>query len=343
MRYPWANPALLLLLSVQIVTGLGGLLRGSQASSWVFWLHGLVAYAIALLLFWKGAVVLQTIRRSPALTAARLGFLVLTVLLLATLATGFAWSYGGPYFFAGFSLLTLHGFLAMGLVGLLAWHTLAKRFVWRMPSARNRRAALRLAGITVAGAALWRLAKPVKAALALPGAERRFTGSYETGSFSGVFPYVSWLFDNPAPIDVSTWRLHVGGAVAQPLTLTFAELIQLADTTRTVTLDCTGGWYSHQEWRGVPVGRLLARTGINERARSITVTAISGYYRRFSLAEAGDYLLVTHVAGQPLGHGHGAPLRLVAPGRRGFEWVKWVTTLWIDQRSPHWQPPLPLQ
>ena len=35
-------------------------------------------------------------------------------------------------------------------------------------------------------------------------------------------------------------------------------------------------------------------------------------------------LLATHVGDEPLSPGHGAPVRLVAPGRRGFQWVKWI-------------------
>ena len=35
-------------------------------------------------------------------------------------------------------------------------------------------------------------------------------------------------------------------------------------------------------------------------------------------------LLATHVGGEPISPGHGAPVRLVAPNRRGFQWVKWV-------------------
>jgi DMSO/TMAO reductase YedYZ molybdopterin-dependent catalytic subunit len=33
------------------------------------------------------------------------------------------------------------------------------------------------------------------------------------------------------------------------------------------------------------------------------------------------------VGGEPLTHEHGAPARLVALGRRGFEWVKWVVRI----------------
>ena len=42
---------------------------------------------------------------------------------------------------------------------------------------------------------------------------------------------------------------------------------------------------------------------------------------------ARGFLLATHVGDAPLAHGHGAPARLVAPDRRGFQWVKWVTQI----------------
>ncbi len=38
-------------------------------------------------------------------------------------------------------------------------------------------------------------------------------------------------------------------------------------------------------------------------------------------------LLATHIDEDPLSYEHGFPLRLVAPGRRGFEWVKWITRI----------------
>jgi DMSO/TMAO reductase YedYZ molybdopterin-dependent catalytic subunit len=41
-------------------------------------------------------------------------------------------------------------------------------------------------------------------------------------------------------------------------------------------------------------------------------------------------LLATEVAGQPLPVGNGAPCRLVAPDRRGLEWVKWVTEVEVS-------------
>jgi DMSO/TMAO reductase YedYZ molybdopterin-dependent catalytic subunit len=223
------------------------------------------------------------------------------------------------------------------------WHILARRFVFRIPAARNRRAFLRLGGISLGGLILWRIDRPIQAVLEWPGTARRFTGSYETGSFTGIFPQVSWLFDFPQPIDREGWRLAIEGAVAQPLTFTYAELASMATTSLEATLDCTGGWYTHQEWRGIPLAGLIDRAGLQPTARSVTVEAVSGYRRRVSLEEIHACLLATHVAGQPLNHGHGAPLRLVVPGQRGFAWVKWVTRIQVNETSAYWQSPLPLQ
>jgi DMSO/TMAO reductase YedYZ molybdopterin-dependent catalytic subunit len=63
----------------------------------------------------------------------------------------------------------------------------------------------------------------------------------------------------------------------------------------------------------------------------------------FPHADAGDLFLAVGYGGVPLGRGHGAPVRLVAPGRRGPWWVKWVTSVQLDER-PWWlQTPFPLE
>jgi len=49
------------------------------------------------------------------------------------------------------------------------------------------------------------------------------------------------------------------------------------------------------------------------------------------------------MAGVALAPGHGAPARLVAPGRRGFWWVKWVASIETVTGSDWWQSPFPLQ
>jgi DMSO/TMAO reductase YedYZ molybdopterin-dependent catalytic subunit len=82
---------------------------------------------------------------------------------------------------------------------------------------------------------------------------------------------------------------------------------------------------------------------VSAGAGSVTVRSVTGYYRRFSLDEADSYILATRVGSETMSHSHGYPLRLVAPGKRGFEWVKWVVAIEVNDTSKWWQPPLPLQ
>jgi DMSO/TMAO reductase YedYZ molybdopterin-dependent catalytic subunit len=52
--------------------------------------------------------------------------------------------------------------------------------------------------------------------------------------------------------------------------------------------------------------------------------------------------VATRVGGAPLSVGHGFPARLVAPGRRGFWWVKWVDRIELRSTPWWWQPPFPV-
>lgn len=267
----------------------------------------------------------------------------LITLLLTTLATGLLWTFAGRILIGGYSLITIHVVLALGVLSLLPWHVVGKRWVFNNKNAMSRRTFLQAGGMAVGGAALYLLAGRVMSLFALPGARRRFTGSYETGSYSFEFPVVTWLFDYPAPVDLQGWRLTIDGAVENPLALSYDQLSRLANDTTVGLIDCTGGWYARQEWQGINVGALLQKAGMKAGARSVSFEAVSGYGRRFAVEESLGFLLALQVAGMELNHPHGFPVRLVAPGHRGFEWVKWLARIRVNETSRLWQPPVPLQ
>ncbi len=161
----------------------------------------------------------------------------------------------------------------------------------------------------------------------LPGASERFTGSRESNSYAGnVFPTSSWVADQPRPLDAQVWRLSLGGAVTTPRDFSYDELAAVGDTLE-ATLDCTGGFYSTQLWRGIRIGRLLDHAALRTDARYVSFISVTSYRWSLPLEEARKALLATHINEEPLSHEHGFPLRLVAPGHRGFEWVKWITRI----------------
>jgi DMSO/TMAO reductase YedYZ molybdopterin-dependent catalytic subunit len=343
MRFPWANTVLLLLVSLQIVTGYFGFTSGEKREAWLLWLHGIGAYAIVALLLWKAAIVLDVYRRRRPWNLRRVAFAIMAGLLIITLLTGLLWTFYGPQYFLGFSYVTIHIFLAVIFIVLIGWHFINYRWILNVSEARDRRAFLRTATLGAIGLVAWQAIDFTKRRLALPGAQRRFTGSYESASFSPNFPQVSWINDNPAPINPEQWVLEIRGEVEQPLILNYKQLIDLPNITAEVILDCTGGWYSRQSWRGIPLISILELVKPNSKAQSITFESITGYKRRFWLRESADFLLATQVAGDVLSHGHGFPVRLVVPGERGVYWVKWLTGLTVHRGSKYWQTPLPIE
>lgn len=343
MRFPWANTLLLLLILLQAVSGYFGFTAGRPPERWLLWLHGIGAYAIVILLFWKGAIILNVFGRGKRWTVQRLAFLVMLGLLLITLFSGLWWTFYGPKYLLGFSVISLHIYLAVWLFALVVWHVIAYRWILKRPRSRDRRAFLSASIVGVAGVALWALSRQAKNLLTLPGAGRRFTGSFERASFSPNFPVVSWINDSSEPIELKDWRLTVEGVVHRPLSLDYIQLKHLASDNRQAILDCTGGWFTEQQWYGVPLTAVLALAQPDPGCQSIRFESITGYARRFDIERTSDMLLATHVAGEILSHGHGFPARLVIPGERGYQWVKWLKRIQLNTSSHLLQPPLPLQ
>ena len=341
MRFPWANTLLLALIAAELVSGFFGLVSGSPDEAVFILTHRIAGWGIIVVLAWKTVNVLGSLRWHRN-TTPRTASIVLAAALVATLALGFIWSFVGPVSFWLFSGVSWHIYVGGALVPILIWHALHYTRGVPLRFWADRRTFLRFAGLAIIGAALWRAGEVAASAGGLSGASRRFTGSYEAGSFTGnAFPLTSWLNDNPKRISADEWQLAVGGAVNTPLTFGYKEIT--SDSEITATLDCTGGWHSTQVWRGMPLAALLRKAQPAEDAASVTVRSVTGYYRRFSMAEADGYIVATLVGDKTLSHGHGFPARLVAPDKRGFEWVKWITDIEVNRTGKWLQPPLPLQ
>ena len=340
--------ALLLLLTLELVTGLGSFLVGEQDGRWLFLLHRAGGIALVVLLVWKVGIAASSYRRRGF--GIGTGFsTVFGVLLLGSLATGLLWvTVGLPRIqvpvVGSWTVLSLHVALSLLLIPFFVVH-LGLR--WPRPSRADlfgRRAVLRTLGLLAVGLVFWR-AQEVLGALAAPsGSSRRFTGSREEASFSGnLHPLTNWLSDPYPQVDPTRWRLRIRGEVQRESDLSYEEVLTLGGTLREATLDCTGGWYTVQRWSGVPVATLLEQAGLEDGAHSLLLRSTTGYARRFSLDEADGLLLATHVGGETLSAEHGFPLRLVAPGHRGYDWVKWISEVEVS-RDPGWlESPLPLQ
>ena len=329
------NALILVLFCVLGITGLYGLVWPFPSS--LFEIHRIAGWALIVLIPWKGAITLRSLSRGLSRRFERSVMLLVSILLtIATvtvliLVLMWTWQVGpyyvwiGPYAYSG---IGWHWGIALGLAPLFIIHVWQR---WPRPKKvdfAGRRQALKLMGFGTAALVTWSAAEALAKVMENGGAQRRFTGSREEGSFAGnAHPITTAPDEGKIKLDTDTWILQVTGAVAAPIKLGYSEVLALSTSEVTATLDCTGGWYTVQTWRGISITQLLHRAEIRPEAVGIILRGVADYTAPFTLAQAEEILLATHVTGEILNHSHGFPLRAVVPSRRGWHWVKWLTEI----------------
>lgn len=135
------------------------------------------------------------------------------------------------------------------------------------------------------------------------------------------------LTDNP--VELERWRLTIGGSVARPLSFSLDQIKAMPSIEHDVLLICPGVFAFFAHWKGVSLHALLQQAGVSPQTTHVDIIGPSGNYakvERFPLEQARTekVFLAYGVNGVPLPKKHGFPLRLVAEGEVGSQWIKFV-------------------
>jgi DMSO/TMAO reductase YedYZ molybdopterin-dependent catalytic subunit len=130
-------------------------------------------------------------------------------------------------------------------------------------------------------------------------------------------------------IDLQRYRLEITGLVERPRSFSYPELKELPRQERLVTVDCVEGWSVKALWEGIPLRELFALVKPKPEANTVIFHAQDGYTTSLPL----DYLLERNIIiadrinGLPLPPALGAPFILVAEGKWGYKWARWITKI----------------
>jgi DMSO/TMAO reductase YedYZ molybdopterin-dependent catalytic subunit len=128
--------------------------------------------------------------------------------------------------------------------------------------------------------------------------------------------------------DPAKWTLSIGGLVARPIVITYADVRALPHVHQVSTFHCVTGWtVANVHWGGVRLADVISPAGPLESAHAIQFISAEYPYQDYLTIEQAslpDVILADEMDGRPLTRPHGAPLRLVIPEMYGYKGVKWI-------------------
>ncbi len=118
------------------------------------------------------------------------------------------------------------------------------------------------------------------------------------------------------PFDEREWSFKVWGEVENPITLSWAQFLELPKTRTVSDFHCVTAWSKMDaRWGGVLMIDLLTLVRPKPAANFIIQHCAEEYTTNTSLLEAStpDALLAYELDGAPLPLEHGGPMRMVIP------------------------------
>ncbi|TFH37153.1 MAG: oxidoreductase, partial [Dehalococcoidia bacterium] len=130
-----------------------------------------------------------------------------------------------------------------------------------------------------------------------------------------------------------TYTLSLTGLVGSETALSYDQVVGEFEThKRVATLDCEEGWGVTLLWEGVLVRDLLDHAGILPDAKIVIFRSVDGYSTSLLLdyLYENDIMLAHKMNEVVLPAELGFPFQVVAEGKWGYKWIKWVDEIEVS-------------
>jgi DMSO/TMAO reductase YedYZ molybdopterin-dependent catalytic subunit len=169
----------------------------------------------------------------------------------------------------------------------------------------------------------------------LPAVEIR---SYQGKDLSSVNDFRENSIKGPQHVNITDYRLNVGGLVKTPTVLTYDQVLgKYPHYSKVVTLHCVEGWDATIFWEGVQVRDIVRDAGVDPRATTIIFTAHDGYTTSFPVEYImdNDILMAYRMNNVTMPAERGYPFQLVAEDKWGYKWIKWIERIELSDNSAY--------
>lgn len=143
-------------------------------------------------------------------------------------------------------------------------------------------------------------------------------------------------------VDVSRWRLRIGGEVNSPKTYTYEELLEMSDTSYVSDFHCVTGWsVKNVMWEGVSLRRLVGEVRPSGGVAWVFVKSLDNYTTVIPYSDFldGRGILALKINGRPISIEQGFPARIFIPHLYGWKSAKWVVEINFtkEYRDGYWE------
>ena len=167
-----------------------------------------------------------------------------------------------------------------------------------------------------------------------PGEIRVYNGQ----QLSSVNDFRNEAINGNQDITISTYTLSITGLVQNEAVLTYDQIVNThAHYLKVVTLHCVEGWEVTVLWEGVQVKDLLQEANYSQNAQILIFYSQDGFTTSLPLSYIvnNNITIAYKVNGLTLPKSEGYPFQLVAQGKLGYKWAKWITKIEVSNDTSY--------